>query len=308
MKMRTGILTLIFLAAFALFSGCSGNHTQSNGIPDKLLIGSYGGDNPAQTHQALDAFAKYLQKKLGMEVAFIYTTDYSAVIEALRSHKIQMAHLTPFAYVIATQKPGLTPIVTLALNGKPTLYHSIIFTNHSTGLKTMADVKARAKSLSLCFADPASTSGHLIPRAYLNSIGLNPDHAFKEAIFAGSHAASILSVKSGKIDVGCSTSELALEKLIREGIVNRKDVVILWTSPPIVNDAITVRSDLNKDFIKKIQNAYLDANKDDFDAFSKYVKLYWPHPEDMSYVPAQDSMYNQLRKIAGNTADLKLNK
>ena len=73
-------------------------------------------------------------------------------------------------------------------------------------------------------------------------------------------------------------------------------------------DAITVRSDLNKDFIKKIQNAYLDAAKDDFASFSKYVHLYWPHPENMAYVSAQDSMYNQLRQIAGNIKDLKLNK
>jgi phosphonate transport system substrate-binding protein len=172
----------------------------------------------------------------------------------------------------------------------------------------MADVKARAKSLTLCFADPASTSGHLIPRAYLNSIGLNPDNAFKEAVFAGSHAASILSVKSGKVDVGCSTSELAMDKLIKEGDVKKEDFLILWKSPPIVNDAITVRTDLNKSFIKKIQDAYLNAAKDDFPAFSKYVLLYWPHPEIMSYVPAQDSMYNPLRKIAGNIKDLKLNK
>ena len=219
-----------------------------------------------------------------------------------------MAHLTPFAYVLATQRAGLAPIVTLGVNGKPTLYHSIIFTNTRTGLKTMADVKARAKSLTLCFADPASTSGHLIPRSYLSSVGLNPDNAFKETMFAGSHAASILSVQSGKVDIGCSTSELALNKLIKEGVVKKEDIVILWTSPPIVNDAITVRTDLNKDFIKKIQDAYLSAAKDDFPAFSQYVKLYWPHPEQMAYVPAQDSMYNQLRKIAGSIKDLKLNK
>jgi phosphonate transport system substrate-binding protein len=304
-------IAFILLAFFSItiFNGCgNSSDLDANGIPHKLLIGSYGGDNPAQTKGALEPFRAYLQKKLGMEVQFFYTTDYTAVIEAMRSKKIHMAHLTPFAYVLATQKPGLTPIATLGINGNPTMYHSIIFTNRQTGLKSMDDVRARAKNLTLCFADPASTSGHLIPRAYLNSIGLNPDNAFKESLFAGSHAASILSVKSGKVDVGCSTSELALEKLIREGIVKREDIVILWTSPPIVNDAITVRSDLNKDFIKKVQAAYLDAAKDDFASFSKYVLLYWPHPENMSYVPAQDSMYNQLRKIAGNIKDLKFNK
>jgi phosphonate transport system substrate-binding protein len=304
-------IAFIMLAFFTItiINGCgNSSDLDANGVPHKLLIGSYGGDNPAQTKAALEPFRAYLQKKLGMEVQFFYTTDYTAVIEAMRSKKIHMAHLTPFAYVLATQKPGLEPIVTLGINGQPTLYHSIIFTNHQTGLKSMDDVKARAKNLTLCFADPASTSGHLIPRAYLNSIGLNPDNAFKESLFAGSHAASILSVKSEKVDVGCSTSELALDKLVREGIVKREDIVILWTSPPIVNDAITVRSDLNKDFIKKVQAAYLDAAKDDFASFSKYVLLYWPHPENMSYVPAQDSMYNQLRKIAGNVKDLKFNK
>src|ERR1700761_932219 len=307
--MKAFATILLAFLSITIIEGCGNKgNAGTNGVPDKLLIGTYGGDNPAQTKSALEPFRAYLQKKLGMEVEFFYTTDYTAVIEALRSNKVHMAHLTPFAYVLATQKPGLEAIATLGLNGKPTMYHSIIFTNHKTGLKSMDDVKTRARNLTLCFADPASTSGHLIPRSYLNSVGLNPDSAFKQTIFAGNHAASILSVQSEKVDVGCAASELAMDKLIREGIVKREDFVILWTSPPIVNDAITVRSDLNKDFIKKLQNAYLDAAKDDFPSFSKYVKLYWPHPENMSYLPAQDSMYDQLRQIAGNIKDLKLNK
>jgi len=297
---------LLVVATLAAVSGCKNKaDLDANGVPGKLLIGSYGGDNPAQYREALDPFAAYLSKKLGMEVEFFYTTDYPALIEAMRSKKIHMAHLTPYAYILATQKPGLVPVVTLGIKGKPTVYHSIIFTNKKTGLKTMADVKARAKNLTLCFADPASTSGHLIPRGYLDSIGLDPDKAFKATIFAGSHAAAILSVKSEKVDVGCSTSELALEKLIREHIVKREDIVILWTSSPIVNDAIAIRTDLNKDFINKVQQAYLNANRDDFEAFKKYVLLYWPNPHEMSYVPIQDSSYNQLRKIAGSIKDLK---
>lgn len=303
--MKAFTVFLLAICMLTVVSSCKNKaDLDANGIPGKLLIGSYGGDNPAQTHAALDPFAKYLSKKLGMDVEFFYTTDYPALIEAMRSKKIHMAHLTPFAYVLATQKPGLVPIVTLGMKGKPTVYSSIIFTNRKTGLKTMADVKARAKDLTLCFADPASASGHLVPRGYLNSIGLDPDNAFKQTVFAGSHAAAILSVKSEKIDVGCSTGELALEKLIREGIVKREEIVTLWTSPPIVNDAITIRDDLNKEFIKKVQQAYLDANRDDFDAFKKYVLLYWPNPRDMAYVPAQDSLYAPLRKIAKSIKEL----
>jgi len=85
-------------------------------------------------------------------------------------------------------------------------YTSSLIVNGHSNLKSMSDIKANSKNLTLCFVDPASTSGHLIPRAYLNTIGLNPDSAFKQVVFAGNHLASVLAVKSGKIDVGCTTS------------------------------------------------------------------------------------------------------
>jgi len=307
--MKAFVPPLITLLLILVFSSChNSSDLNANGVPGKLLIGMYGGDNPSQTTAAMKPVKDYLEKKLGMEVDFIFATDYTSVIEALRSKKIHLAELTPFGYILATQHPGLKPIVTLGFNGKPTLYHSIIFTNPKTGIKTMDDVKARSKSLSLCFADPASTSGHLVPRAYLNSIGLDPDKMFRQTIFAGSHAASILSVAAGKIDIGCSSSDLALDKLVREGVIKRSEVVILWTSPPIINDAMTIRTDLNRDFIKKIQNAYLDMAKDDFAAFSPYISLYYNDPHKMAYVNVADSQYNELRKMAGTIKSLKFNK
>ena len=168
----------------------------------------------------------------------------------------------------------------------------------------MADVKARSKSLTLCFADPASTSGHLIPRAYLVTMGLNPDSSFKETIFAGSHPASILSVASGKVDVGCSTKEYGIDLLLRRGVLKEGQVKVLWQSDPIVSSPIIVRNDLNKDLAKKIQGLFLNMAKDAPDAFKTYAKLYYPHPEKLSYMPVQDSMYNGLRKIAKGIKDL----
>lgn len=307
--MKATFLTILTLLNILIFNGCH-NSTELNadGIPGKLIIAMYVGDTPGQTKAAMAPMKEYLEKKIGLPVEILFTTDYSAVIQAIRSKKVHMAELTPFAYILATQRPGLIPIATLGVDGKPSLYHSIIFTNPATGIKTIADVKARAKGLTLCFADPASTSGHLIPRAYLTSIGLNPETAFKETMFAGSHAASILSVKSSKVDIGCSTSDLALNKLIEQGTVKPSDLVILWTSPPIVNHAITVSTDLNKGLVKKIKNAYLNLATDDPRVFEGFAKLYYSDSKRISFVTVQDSQYNQLRKIAGNIKDLKLNK
>ncbi len=304
MKIST-IGWLVFFAAIVV--GCSKKEEGTkSAVPTKLFIALYGGDNPAQLKTAIEPLRLHLEKKLGMDVKFFFTTDYAAVIQAFWSKKVQMAELTPFAYIIASQKPGILPIATLGLNGKPALYKSFIFANPKTGIKNLEELKAKASTLTLCYTDPASTSGHLIPRAYLTSIGLDPSTSFKETMFAGTHASAILSVKSGKVDVGCSSSDLAFDKLVREGIMKREDIVVLWESPGIINNSINVRDDLDPAFIKKIQNIFLNMAKENYVAFSSYSKLYYPDPANMTYLPAQDSMYNSLRKVAGDIKDLNL--
>ena len=305
MKMKAFIVYLLLLT---LVSSCKNQvELDSNGVPGKLVVAIYaGGDNPGAVKSAMAMFGSYLKKKLGMPVEFNFSTDYTSVIEAIRAKKAHIAYLSPFSYVLAAQTHDITPIATLGENGKPSMYHSVIFTNPGTGINSMADVKTRSKTLTLCFADPASTSGHLIPRAYLVTMGLNPDSAFKQVIFAGSHPASVLSVASRKIDVGCSTMEYGIEKLERGNEVKAEELKILWESDPIVSSPIVARNDLNKDFVKKIQGLFINLAKDAPDVFAAYIKLYHPKLDGLSYMSVQDSMYNGLRKIARGIKDLNV--
>lgn len=301
---------IIAIALFALlgFSGCTGNGgtVDNSGVPKTLIIGMVETEKIDELKKAREAIRKYLQEKLKMPVQIIYTNDYTGIIEALKSNKIHMAEMPPFAYIIATRTMKLTPIVTLGSNGKPITYKSVLIVNAHGSLKTMDDVKAKASKLTLCFVDPASTSGHLIPRAYLTSIGLNPDSAFKQVIFAGSHSASVLSVKSNKIDVGCTT-DLIFSLMMKAKMLNEDDIRVIWRSAPIVSDPMVARADLNKDFVKKVQNAYVDFNKEHPEILSKFTKIFFHDTLTRSYIPVQDSMYNGLRKIANSVKDLKAN-
>jgi phosphonate transport system substrate-binding protein len=116
----------------------------------------------------------------------------------------------------------------------------------------------------------------------------------------------VLSVASGKIDIGCSTLEYGLQKLERGGELKAGQVKVLWESDPIVSAPIVVRNDLNKAFVKKIQNLYLDLAKDNPAVFAAYIKLYHPKLNGLSYMTVQDSMYNGLRKIASGIKDLNV--
>jgi len=241
-------------------------------------------------------------------VEMIYTNDYVGVIEALRANKVHMAELPPFAYVIATRSLKLTPIVTLgsSSNGKPVSYQSVIIVKGDSKIKSMADVKAQSKKLTFCFVDPASTSGHLIPRAFLVSYGLNPDTAFKQTIFAGSHPASVLSVKSGKIDVGCTT-DLLFNLMIQNHMLKDGDVRVIWRSAPIVSDPIVVRSDINPELTKKIQKAYLNLDKEHPEILKGLMQVIFKDTVTRSYMVADDSLFNGLRKIANGVKGLNAN-
>jgi phosphonate transport system substrate-binding protein len=271
-----------------------------NAVPKTLIIGIYVEEGPETSMERYGPIGKYLEKKLGMKVEYTLTSDYTAVIEAIRAKKIHVAYLPPFSYVLAKKKMGIDVMVTTGINGKPYHYKSAIITGKNSGIKSMDDVKKRAKNLTLCFPDPASASGHLIPRAYLKSIGLDPKNAFKETLFASGHIASVMTVKSGKMDLGC-TAFIAVARLVEKRMIKEGEVIVLWVSDPIVADAIVIRSDINKEFARKVKQAYLDVKTDGSDAWNSYLEnVYGKSKNDsLTYIVSHDSLYNGIRKIVG---------
>jgi phosphonate transport system substrate-binding protein len=83
---------------------------------------------------------------------------------------------------------------------------------------------------------------------------------------------------------------------------------VLWTSDPIVEGPITIRSDINPDFAKRLQKAFLDMLPESPEILKDYLALYNIPSQGVGYVVAQDSQYNSLRKIAGGIKDLDLMK
>jgi phosphonate transport system substrate-binding protein len=298
--------SLLFIFSLLVAVGCKNKRAlDANGTPTTLLVAVYAGDDPTGSMTPIrEQIRKYLEKQLDMPVELVTSTDYTSVIEAIVTKKAHLAYLAPFSYVLATRQTPLNPLVIIGNAGKPSIYRSILITHPGSGINSIEDLKAKSKNLTLCFADPASTSGHLIPRAYLISIGLNPDSAFKQVIFAGSHMASVMSVKSGKIDVGC-TMEMIIPMLAKRGQLKPDDLKVLWTSDPIVADVIAMRPDINPAFAEKVKNVYLQMPKADTALWHRYLSLFQRNPDSLGYVPAQDSFYDGLRRIAANVKDLK---
>ncbi|NJK97670.1 MAG: PhnD/SsuA/transferrin family substrate-binding protein [Bacteroidales bacterium] len=175
-------------------------------------------------------------------------------------------------------------------------------------MRSIDDMVRNASQLDLTFSDPASTSGHLIPRGYLHKLGLSPEKSFASMNFASSHAASILSVYTGKSDIGTSSSE-SYNRLMANGKVDSTKFVILWKSDPILTDPFCVKNTLPTELKEKIRIAFLEMPVKDKEAFDQYIQYTYKGDrmkDSLILRAVSDSSFNSLREIARSVKSLNI--
>ena len=177
--------------------------------------------------------------------------------------------------------------------GEVATYQSCIITHPDSGITSIDDLKNNTSDITFSFVDPASTSGNLIPRGYLLSVGIDPDKDFKACMFAGGHDASGLAVKSRNVDAG-AMYDIGYNRLIDSGAITPDEVIVIWKSDPIPKSPVAVRNDLDPELKKKIQQAFIDMPQKDPEAMKTFESK-WEKNE--MYVAIDDSTYEYVRGI-----------
>ena len=124
------------------------------------------------------------------------------------------------------------------------------------------------------WADANSASGYLVPRFLLRRAGLGLENGqyFSRTGFAGGHEQGIVALlqrqfdaavtwTSGQGDIAQGHTRGNLRAMVEKGMLNMRDLRIIWTSDPIINGPITVRSELPQSFKDDITNFHLALPK-----------------------------------------------
>ncbi len=226
-----------------------------------------------------------LSKKLGIRIKTYLATDYTALIEALGSNKIDIAFLPPFGYVLAHEKYNVEIIAKAIRQGKA--YYRSQFVVRKGEVKNLNDLKGKIWA----YPDAASTSGYIFPKAYLIRKGIDPDKFFKDRIQTGSHDNAILAVYNKEADLA-TTFEGAENRLLKEykDIKDKLEIVAYTDSIP--NDGIVVRRNLDGNLKHKLKQVFLDLNNDE-NVMKILKEIYsWD-----GIATAEDSDYNVVREI-----------
>ncbi len=277
------------LAAGLLLTGAA--HAQVT--PGVLRVSAIPDEAPTELQRKFKPLGEYLAKKTGLKVEFTPVTDYAASVEGLVNKKIDLVWFGGFTFIQAKErsKGQVTPLVQRAEDEK---FRSVFVTT-AKDINKLEDLKGK----TLSFGSESSTSGHLMPRAYLLAAHINPDTDLKRISFSGAHDATVAAVAGGKVDAGALNIGV-WEKLVSQHKVDPKVVRVFYTTPGFYDYNWSVRSDMNPALKQKITDAFLSL-----DASTPEGKEILTLQQASKFIPTKAENYDAIEKAARNAGLLK---
>lgn len=249
-----GTTALIALAVTGC--GTSTSATPTGGEkPKTLRVGLIPNQAPDKIRAQYKQFGDYLQTALAQPVELFVATDYTGVVEAMASDKLDLAYFGGVTYVQAEKRADIAPIVTeidRETNSKQ--YYSTIITKADSTVKAVADLKEKDRKFA--FGDINSTSGSLYPRIMLDKAGITNFADPQKFIYTGGHDATTLTVVNGTVDAG-GVEHRIMQRLIDAGTV-KADQVRVVDRMLVMGYPWAVRNRLDKGLVEHITKAFLD--------------------------------------------------
>lgn len=283
MKRNFWLVTVVVLVVVALMLTSCGK--PKLGTKDNPIIMSFvPSGNTQEIIASGDTLAKMISDKTGLTIKANVGTDFAAVREAMGAGKAHIGWLNTFNYVLAHEKYGVDVALVTVRFGS-TSYKGQILDRADSGIKSLQDLKGKV----MCWVDPNSTSGYIVPRIMLKANGIDPDKDFAKTIEAGSHNNVVTQVYNGDCDAGATYADArsSVEKNLPD--VKQK-VVVLATTTDIPNDNVSFTKDFPPELRTKIVNALLDISKSDSgkEALNKLYSI-------AGLEKADDSFYDGFR-------------
>lgn len=277
MKKGIACVLLSAMVAFGSFAaGCGGNSQESE--KKTFTIAYAPNESTTDSTDARSTLAKDLGKVINMEVKEIQASDYTAIIEALRTGKADMAYMGALAVAMGAERAGVTPIVMKAPNGDKAqaVYHSVFITQkNNSEINSIKDFKGK----TIAFVDPDSTSGNLVPTSeimkafpdlHLTNEKIHTNGEFFEAVsFSGKHQAGLQAVIKGDVDI-VPISDQIMASEFKNGNADENAVKVVHSSAAIPAEAMVVSKTVNEDLKKTLTKFLVEYNNKDY--FDKVIK------------------------------------
>lgn len=229
--------------------------------PKELVLGSVAMDIPAVMHKRLTPLTRYLSKELKMPVSLKLSPNMGAAIKDAAQGEVDLAYLTPVAYLKAHEQ-GKAEIVAKTVTAGKASFQLMIVVKEDSPIKTIQDLVGK----SFAFGDEKA----LLQRAVVVESGMQLDQ-FSGYKFLGHYDNIARAVMNSDFDAGILKDTMAYKW-------QGKGLRILYSSPALPPYNITASKNVDPVLLGQIKQAFL--------------KLDGKNPEHLEIIKALDKKYD----------------
>jgi phosphonate transport system substrate-binding protein len=248
-----------------------------DGEANELRLGSVAMDIPAEMYRRLTPLTKYLSDTLKRPVRLKLSPNMSAAIEEVSKAEVELAYLTPVAYLKAHEK-GEAQLVVRTLTNRKASFQLMIVVRKDSPIKQVQDLKGK----TFAFGDKAA----ILHRAVVVGAGM-PLESLGEYKFIGHYDNIAKGVASGDFDAGILKDTTAYDW-------KHKGLRILYSSPPLPPYNIVASNKVDAKLLKQIRQAFLAL---DIRNPAHRAVIQALDDEYDGFAPASDADYDVVREL-----------
>ena len=282
--------SVAFLIIVVLFFANNQKQPETSNIESThiLRIGVLPDQNPETLKKRFEPVLDYLSEKLQLSCELIVPESYPDLLQLFHDQKVDLAYFGGYSYVKARQRDGAIPLVMRRID---TRFTSLFIVKASNPAQTLESLENR----SIAFGSSLSTSGHLMPRHFLQQKNITPESFFSSVQYSGAHDKTAYWVRDGKVDVGAANAT-TIRSILEKGLIKPNEIRILWETPPYANYVWAIRPQFAGSFNTSIRDAFLQLSPTDAD-HSRILK----NLDAIGYIPADPDDFLPLANIAQET-------
>jgi phosphonate transport system substrate-binding protein len=273
--------------------------------PTELNFGIISTEASVNQKKIWEPFLQAMAKSTGYKINGFYATDYAGVIEAMRFSKVQVAWFGNKSGMEAVDRASGEVFAQVVSVDGSLGYYSHIIVHKDSPYNKLEDVLKCDKTLDFGIGDPNSTSGFLVPTAYIFAAkSIDPKSCFK-TVRNANHQANAMAVANKQVAVATNNSE-DLQRLAMTSPEARANIKIIWTSPIIPLDPIVWRKDLDPAIKAKLYTFMLSHGRigspDEIKAAKEMIAaMIWSPLR-----PSSDDQLLPMRKLEASKDLLKI--